>query len=989
MAKDPASIPKEPVVKESMDYALLKRTGIDEIQEIAGEIWTDYNEHDPGVTILEQLCFAITELAYKTGMTVEELLYAKRRERFEGKDNGFYPPDQVFPSSPISIMDYRRLLVDYLYPDVKNAWLEPLESGAFGVNMSGLFEVNLILNDYSRGNRQRVQTRAFELLNGHRNLCEDFENIRILLPLKLSIRANIDVDPKYMVEAVLAEVLYKVSLAITPHVPFLSRQELEERGHSVDEIFFGPRPKHGFVDQDALKYTGERANWVTIHPARVVNIIRDVKGVDRVNNLEVGMHLAQHRLPQGFQLVEKFKGDDEHDGFYIGAKEAKLPRGHKVVKIKNARRDLPIQMYNIREEELVPRGFFPTLDVDSILSNDYLSCTVEGLAYEINVENVRKNLERLESEQLTQYQHPIAYPEHNPRPVRTAKEMSYYYSIQNQFPEIYGIGEYGVRKDRPLEWRTHARHLKSYLYFFEQIMANFLAQLTNFYKLFSLKDEVPRTYFNQFAEIPNSHLILSPGQDEDDVVEALDRISLDHDPITDRRNRSLDHLLARFGEEFLSEAYHAIMRNGIEENQQRYEQELIKAKLRFMRNVVELGRDRGRGPDYLSYEGGDNPSDLVNHSTALQKRLALLFNMKDSQEISMAGSIRDHDDVSFDKKAKSKEKKAAFTFSAKDQDVLTAVMNDGLSRANFEIKEKEGGKKDAEFQVFFKALSGKGSNSPVFKAATRDRCESAITAFIRKVRELNAESEGFHLVEHVLLRPVGSAMHTWFLVYEGRIFLETQVTEDMEQDYEFRDALLARGTEIDNYLTTGTPDEGYTLVLTGEDGSIIAYRDGYIDESSAERERDRITKLIPKLESEKSGVIIRKEQHIPKGALLADDFYSLQITAILPAWPVRFRNEKFRALFEQMLKLSVPAHTSVNCYWLDLAEMGDFEKVYMDWRTEKAKIKPRQPWLDELSWCLVIMLKYFADPNDPLVVGELHGLRDKHGLSMKFANEGE
>lgn len=987
MQKDPASIPKEPVVEESMDYAFLKRKGIDEIQEIAGEVWTDYNEHDPGVTILEQLCFAITELAYKTGMSVEELLYAKRREPFEGKDNGFYPPDQVFPSSATSVMDYRRLLIDHLYPRVKNAWLEPLESGAFGVNMSGLYKVSLILNDYTQASRNKVREDAYKLLNNNRNICEDFEHISILLPLRLSIRGTIDVDPKFMVEAVIAEILYQVSLAITPHVPFLSRQELEEQGYSVEEIFNGPRPKHGFVDQEALKYTGEKANWSTIHPARVVGIIRDVPGVDRVNNLEVGMHLGQHRLPEGFQLIEKFKGDDISDGFYIGAKSAKLPRGHKIVKIKSPRRDVPIQMYNIRDGEAVPRGFFPQLDVKSILQNGYLNCTVEGLPYEPNVENVAKNLERLESEQLTRYQHPIAYPEHRPRPKRTEKDISYYYSIQNQFPEIYGIGQYGVRKDRPLEWRTHARHLKSYLYFFEQIMNNFLAQLTNFYKLFSLKDEIPQTYFNQFAEIPNVDLVLRPGQDEDDIVKALDQISLDHDPITDRRNRSLDHLLARFGEEFLSEAYHAIMRNGIEENDQRYEQELINAKLRFMRNVGELGRDRGRGPDYLSYEGGDNPSDLVNYSTALQKRLALLFNMSDSQEISMAGSIRDHKDVAFSKKGKDKSANSSFTFSAKDQDVLVAVMNDGLERQNFKIEESS--KKEGEFNVLFKGLHGKGSTSPVFTAKTRDRCEAAVTAFIRKVRELNSNSEGFHLIEHVLLRPVGSAMHTWFLVHEGRIYLETQVTEEMDQEHEFQDALTRRGTEADNYIITGSPEEGYTLVLTDEDGTIIAYRDGYIDESSAEKERKGIMKLIPKLENEKSGVIIRKEQHIPKGALLADDFYSLQLTAVLPAWPVRFRNDKFRALFEQMLKLSVPAHTDVECYWLDLAEMGDFEKVYMDWRVEKAKIRPRQPWLDELSWCLVILLKYFADPNDPLVVSELYGLRDKHGLSMKFENEGE
>ena len=67
--------------------------------------------------------------------------------------------------------------------------------------------------------------------------------------------------------------------------------------------------------------------------------------------------------------------------------------------------------------------------------------------------------------------------------------------------------------------------------------------------------------------------------------------------------------------------------------------------------------------------------------------------------------------------------------------------------------------------------------------------------------------------------------------------------------------------------------------------------------------------------------------------------------------------------------------------------MADFEKIYLEWRTEKAKLQPKQPWLDKLSWCLVILLKFFADPNDGLVMKELPGLRDKHGLSMRFGDE--
>ena len=157
MAKQPAFLQKEIKLPESKDYAFLKRTGIDYSQELSGDIWTDYNHHDPGVTILENLCFALTELAYKAGISVEELLYAKRQEPFDSQDNAFFIGERIFPSAPITTLDYRRVLVDYLYPDVKNAWLRPLQSGAFGVDMAGLYRVDLITNKSSQEDNEELQ----------------------------------------------------------------------------------------------------------------------------------------------------------------------------------------------------------------------------------------------------------------------------------------------------------------------------------------------------------------------------------------------------------------------------------------------------------------------------------------------------------------------------------------------------------------------------------------------------------------------------------------------------------------------------------------------------------------------------------------------------------------------------------------------------------------------------------------------------------------
>ena len=35
------------------DYNKLRREGILNIEKLAGNVWTDYNTHDPGITMLE------------------------------------------------------------------------------------------------------------------------------------------------------------------------------------------------------------------------------------------------------------------------------------------------------------------------------------------------------------------------------------------------------------------------------------------------------------------------------------------------------------------------------------------------------------------------------------------------------------------------------------------------------------------------------------------------------------------------------------------------------------------------------------------------------------------------------------------------------------------------------------------------------------------------------------------------------------------------
>ena len=63
---DPVYIERIQPDPEGLDFNGLKRKGLKLLQKLSGKAWTDYNLHDPGVTILEVLCYALTDLVYRT-----------------------------------------------------------------------------------------------------------------------------------------------------------------------------------------------------------------------------------------------------------------------------------------------------------------------------------------------------------------------------------------------------------------------------------------------------------------------------------------------------------------------------------------------------------------------------------------------------------------------------------------------------------------------------------------------------------------------------------------------------------------------------------------------------------------------------------------------------------------------------------------------------------------------------------------------------------
>ena len=108
----------------SMDYADLRREGIHHLEKMIGKVWTDFNAHDPGITILEVLCYALSDLGYRTDFEVRDLLTEKDGSLDPPAVSGLFPAHEVLPNSSLTILDYRRLLLKI--EGVRNAWLDPM-----------------------------------------------------------------------------------------------------------------------------------------------------------------------------------------------------------------------------------------------------------------------------------------------------------------------------------------------------------------------------------------------------------------------------------------------------------------------------------------------------------------------------------------------------------------------------------------------------------------------------------------------------------------------------------------------------------------------------------------------------------------------------------------------------------------------------------------------------------------------------------------------
>ena len=275
----PKFINKEKYSSRSLNYDELLQQGIELIQQFSGNQWSDYNYHDPGITFLEQICFAITDLGYKTNFSIEDILLAHTDDFDLENSNLLIPPNKIFPSSPLTPIDYRKIIIDQ-EDTVKNIWINPVNNNLLGIN--GVFDVLVQLRDGLDDSQIEIsKTNIENILMENRSIGTDFNPVTVLKKDIISISGKVIINSFVLGESVLAEIYSKVESKLNKELKFYDYEELLEE-NNYENIFSGPLQKKKFIKENELNHKTNE-----IYQYEIKEIIQSIDGVISVEDIVI------------------------------------------------------------------------------------------------------------------------------------------------------------------------------------------------------------------------------------------------------------------------------------------------------------------------------------------------------------------------------------------------------------------------------------------------------------------------------------------------------------------------------------------------------------------------------------------------------------------------------------------------------------------------------------------------------------------------------
>jgi hypothetical protein len=883
----PKRIPKSPELKNGEDFGFLRDEGLQLIQQFSGEFWTDHNLHDPGITVLEAFCYALTELSLKANLDIKDILASGQ----QNENQALFNPEEILPAHPTTLTDYKKLLIDT--EGVRNGWFIPLPSWEIN-DINGLYDVMLELDDdeelgdinrsiiersftidfgggdirsyiievsfpfwdeedvipfqeevaissivspglagielstaspedqsdyfaelevtyngaltttfsitirvipeigadaventaveneiitllseapgggsadesiLTNFNRKVaaaavIEEGVWEKLRAHRNLGEDIRNISAVRIQEIGLNVKIDLLKSMNVEKFLADVLFELEIFFKPIIQFFTLADLEADMLSYEHIFDGPLLNNGFLNDvllsDLPRGAADSRNS-TVYVSDLLDLLMNIA----FRNTATAPSAIEN------QVIAIFS-----------------------ISISNYIRNIPVVqkapdcLILAKPEVFKPRFSFNKSNIQFYRN---------GLEIDYNFDLVTLLLEELRI--AAQTENSIS---NSPLlPVGESLPIADFHSIQHDFPSVYGLGQNVLSESYPVEKRAKTEQFRAYLTLLDQLLASYSSQLFYVNELFSTDPDVTNSYFkNPLYKIPYYERLLThflgstdswenfQNDTANDYQQALDAIFESTVVFLDRRNRFLDHLIARFGtslESYITFRYEettlVVSDSGVinysEElnlRQQEIAHDLILDKINYLRLLPELSKDRFKAFNY-----SDTAWDTINTS-GLSKRLLTALGLRNLNRRTLYNEVNNFIQVN-----------AAgpdFTFDILNSDanpMLTSVDNypsaelaenaardlirQGISRDNYYLESQV-----IPMGTHLIGVQADPTALPSFLATAPPPIESeefeARIVIRHIIRELKEVGSGAYIVEHILLRPDPDELSPLFL----------------------------------------------------------------------------------------------------------------------------------------------------------------------------------------------------------------------------------
>ena len=593
------TLPRLPKVAGETSFDALRAEGIRRVQALAGTRWTDYNLHDPGVTLLEAACFALTELVYRADFPVADH-FSDEHDRIDWPRHGMLLPQRAFPCRATTATDMRRALLDHL-PVLDGVTLQTEPPvGTVAASPPGV--MHLLLD--ADTDKHTLEAEVRQACAAQRNLGEDLGEVRVMRRQFCSLCGEIEIGGSREPAEIVAELLESCSAYMASTVDFDSALQALERGQTMDQVFEGPTTQRGIAQPHRLKRALEPTLFITDLIARV----RATPGVLDVSWLSL-------RTEDGHHETSSLRWRDLAAGWTLALDRRCSARPSSAG-------------WTVALDRPHDQGRFVNLTVKR------RGNVVDLSARELH----RRWTERRAGRLARRHGQPTLGDAFSP-PTGKHQPVPAHFPLQNHLPPVYAVGERELPASATAPERARARQLQGYLALFDQVIAHSAAQVGHLNDLYSTDLGVQPSY--------HWHVLGQNERGEEDVPglsDLLDALPADlerevcqpFDDRIERRGRLLDLLLAVHGQHYPQNSLRQFCDHLAPLER---EHKLLLNKLRFLREFVppHASRDtpeppaRLLAPPLLSRDraGGFNwmkPSwNQPGNSSAMQRRVSLLL----------------------------------------------------------------------------------------------------------------------------------------------------------------------------------------------------------------------------------------------------------------------------------------------------------------------------------------------------------------------------